>query len=195
MLGEDPGELSSASEQLSRFYDVGYSKPTWGSCWEARVPPPWADCIALSVSEKWRGYSLWLFPLTFSASLLLYLSVFYVLSENVISLFPCFSFLKSFFVSKICWEHWRRKTLEDSFKASLPGGWAVWPADPSTDDGEIDRYIDVARNGYMHIYLSVYPSIPSIHPISIYHLSLSAYLHLSLSICHLYLSIYCLSVI
>ena len=45
-----------------------------------------------------RGYSLWLFPLTFSASLLLYLGVFYVLSENVISLFPCFSLLKSFFL-------------------------------------------------------------------------------------------------
>lgn len=57
------------------------------------------------------SFPLWLFSLTFSASLLLYLGVFYVLSENVISLFPFFCLLKLLFVSKICWEHWRRKTL------------------------------------------------------------------------------------
>ena len=40
------------------------------------------------------SFPLWLFSLTFSASLLLYLGVFYVLSEYVISLFPFF-FLSS----------------------------------------------------------------------------------------------------
>lgn len=40
------------------------------------------------------SFPLWLFSPTFSASLLLYLGDFYVLSENVISLFPFF-FLSS----------------------------------------------------------------------------------------------------
>ena len=60
------------------------------------------------------GYSLLL-----SQPLLLSLGVFYVLSENVISLFPCFSLLKWFIVSKTCWEHWRRETLDDLMLACL----------------------------------------------------------------------------
>lgn len=41
------------------------------------------------------SFPLWLFSPTFSASLLLYLGDFYVLSENVISLFPFFFFVIS----------------------------------------------------------------------------------------------------
>lgn len=137
-----------------------------------------------------------LFPLVIPSY---FLSLSFALPQCFLcSQWKCDFSLSMFFSSQIflCFKN-MLGTLEEEnsrrFKASLPGGWAVWPADPSTNDGEIDRYIDVARNGYMHIYLSVYPSIPSIHPVSlfiIYHYLLIFIYHY-LSVISIYLSSLC----
>lgn len=135
-------------------------------------------------------FRLWLFPLAFSASLAFPWCF-------LCSQWKCDFSLSMFFSSQMvhCFEN-MLGTLEEGnsrwFNASLPGRCAVWPADPSTDDREIDRYIDVARNGYMHIYSSVYPSIPSLHPISlsiIYHY-LFIFIYHYLSVISNYLSAY-----
>ena len=140
-----------------------------------------------------RGYSLWLFPLTFSASLLLYLGVFYVLSENVISLFPCFSLLKSFFVSKICWEHWRRKTLEDLKLACLVDE----QFDQLTHQQMMGRLTDtlmwLEMGTCISTYLSIHPS--HLFILSLYLSSITICLSSSITIYLSSLSIYHLSVI
>lgn len=137
-------------------------------------------------------FPLWLFPLAFSASLALPWCFFYVLSENVISLFPCFSLLKWFVVSKTCWEHWRRETLDDLMLACL----VDVQFDQLTYQQMIGRLTDtlmwLEMGTCISIHLSIHPS--HLFTLSLYLSSITICLSSSITIYLSSLSV-CLSII